>query len=280
MKALLWIIKTFLILITIVTIVTYFIHKPTLNVVLFNPNYTTIFKKQEYKRQVSVLFVGNSLTYVNNLPAHVKYIARHFGYNIDYYRHAPPDKKLHEHTRDAHVQSKIAEQKWDYIVLQGHSQLPALSRSVVTENLYKPVGRLINYIRSHQDNAHVVLFQTWAHKNGDPANKHYGKGIGTYEGMQGRLNFTYQNLAKKNKAYVAPVGMVWQKVRELYPDIELYESHNHPSPLGTYLAACVFYTTFFGAPVQGAPVPWYIDEDSALRIQAVSDYVLLAKNRF
>ena len=48
-----------------------------------------------------------------------------------------------------------------------------------------------------------------------------------------------------------PVGLAWQRARELRPLIPLYDTDQiHPSPLGTYLTACVFY----GALTKKSPV--------------------------
>jgi hypothetical protein len=59
----------------------------------------------------------------------------------------------------------------------------------------------------------------------------------------------YNQVAEANHARVAPVGLVWQKVLRDYPDLVLYDSRDkpqkHPTGVGTYLTACVFYSMFF-----------------------------------
>jgi hypothetical protein len=69
--------------------------------------------------------------------------------------------------------------------------------------------------------------------------------------MQERIKTTYLEMTYRNNATCAPVGMAWQRVREERPDYQLYNQDlSHPSPLGTYLAANVIYTTIFTAQYQ------------------------------
>jgi PKD repeat protein len=54
-------------------------------------------------------------------------------------------------------------------------------------------------------------------------------------------------------ASVVPVGVAWKNVRAQYPTIELYNAdESHPSIYGTYLAACVFYSSIFHKAATGA----------------------------
>jgi hypothetical protein len=48
----------------------------------------------------------------------------------------------------------------------------------------------------------------------------------------------------------APVGPAWELAEARLPGIGLYHPDDlHPSTLGTYLAACVFYSTIFNKPL-------------------------------
>ena len=60
---------------------------------------------------------------------------------------------------------------------------------------------------------------------------------------------TYLEMADVLDAYCAPVGEAWRRVHAECPSLQLYNSDgSHPSPAGSYLAACVFYAIFFGEP--------------------------------
>jgi len=63
------------------------------------------------------------------------------------------------------------------------------------------------------------------------------------------------SLAVANDGLVAPVGTAWQKVMKDRPHLPLYDPRDqpgkHPSPAGTYLTACVFYSMFFNQSPHG-----------------------------
>lgn len=69
---------------------------------------------------------------------------------------------------------------------------------------------------------------------------------------QKTLNSQHKALASDIAgAELVPVGLAWQRARELRPLIPIYDADQiHPSPLGTYLTACVFY----GALTKKSPV--------------------------
>ena len=53
-------------------------------------------------------------------------------------------------------------------------------------------------------------------------------------------------------AKIAPVGLAFHEVSEARPDLRLHgDDGSHPSPSGTYLAACVLYGTITGRDPRG-----------------------------
>ena len=77
-------------------------------------------------KALRVLFIGNSLTYANELPAMVREIARATdGVRIDVFDVAKPDFGLGEHWQDGEASRAIAKGRWDVVVLQqGPSSQP------------------------------------------------------------------------------------------------------------------------------------------------------------
>jgi hypothetical protein len=90
--------------------------------------------------------------------------------------------------------------------------------------------------------ARTVLYGTWARKD-------------ALEQDQAMLDYAYASIAKELHALFVPAGMTWQAVRKAKPALELYIADgSHPSPTGTYLAACCFLATLFDkSPVGAAP---------------------------
>jgi len=78
---------------------------------------------------------------------------------------------------------------------------------------------------------------TWGRRHGDTEN-----GFGNFQSMQEALKEGYTTIADEIKALLAPVGIAWSKAKKIDNDIDLWdEDCSHPSVMGTYLTACVFY---------------------------------------
>jgi hypothetical protein len=108
--------------------------------------------------------------------------------------------------------------------------------------------------------AKTILFLTWA--NWDK------------QEMQSVVNETYYSIAKELNAVVAPVGPAWEVARRLSPNISLYngDEYSHPTPAGSYLAACVIYIVITNQPACPAIEPRFDiqpDEIAVVRSAAV-----------
>ena len=226
-------------------------------------------------KEVKILFIGNSLTSANNLPGVVADIAKSHGYTVTYDSYTPGGARLIRHSSDARVLQKIEETSWDFVVFQEQSQYPGFSEKQLARDVFPYAESLSLAVKESSDKSTVVFYMTMARKNGDPQNVNNIPELGTYEGMQERVNSCYLEMGKSNDALVAPVGEVCMAVREEKPDLDLYSDNVHPNKTGTYLAACVFYTTFFNKTSVGSSVPAGVDPASAQYIHSVVDRVAL-----
>lgn len=194
--------------------------------------------------QTSVLFIGNSYVYVNDLPNTFRQLAQSLGDEVTVASSAPGGYTLLQHASYAPTQTAITAQQWDFVVMQEQSQLGALPiESTSTE--YGAL-QLLADIEANWECTYPVFYMTWGRQNGDDLNCDAFPFMCTYDGMQEGLRSTYLYLATMNDAYVSPVGVAWKQVRDTQPQINLYDPDgSHPSVAGTYLAACVFYCTLF-----------------------------------
>jgi len=225
---------------------------------------------------VRILFIGNSLTSANNLPAMVADIAHSHGVNVIYDSHVPGGARLFHHATNNNVLRKMREQSWDFVVLQEQSQFPGFGTTQLSTDVFPYATRLVEESKNANPDTSLVFYMTMAHRNGDPGNRHVSSELLTYEGMQSRINRSYLTMAQDNRALVAPVGEAWRIVREEQPDIALYADNSHPNPTGTYLAACVFYATLFQSPCTAAAVPRQVNQAIAESLQKTADGVVLA----
>jgi hypothetical protein len=194
----------------------------------------------------SVLFLGNSYTYVNNLPQMLSDVANSTGDTVLFDSNTPGGYTLQGHSGNTTSLSKIAAGNWDFVVLQEQSQLPSFPDSQVELDVFPYARFLDSTIRYHNPCGETVFYMTWGRKNGDASNCAFWPPVCTYLGMDSLLNLRYHIMADTNNAILSPVGAVWKYIRQNYPLINLYQpDESHPSVAGTYAAACTFYTTIF-----------------------------------
>jgi hypothetical protein len=226
-------------------------------------------------RTVKVLFIGNSLTSANNLPGMVANITKSHGYKMVYDSNTRGGARLAHHASNTNVLQKLKEHPWDFVVLQAQSQFPGFSHKQLSTDVFPYAKRLSEAAKKANKHTSVVFYMTMARRNGDPDNKHVSPELITYEGMQERVNRCYLEMAMDNHALIAPVGELWKTIRKRRPDLDMYSDDIHPNMTGTYLAACVFYATFFGSPSIASSAPHQVNRATAQSLQKVVDRIVL-----
>ena len=200
---------------------------------------------QQHKT-LKVLFLGNSYTYVNNLPQLIKDIALANGDTLLFDSNCPGGHTFNNHFNNATSRGKINAQAWDIVILQAQSQEPSFSPGQVAAQTLPYAIKLDSIIKNNNNCSETVYYETWGRKNGDASNCASYPPICTYIGMQNRLRASYKLFADTTKSVMAPAGEAWRKSIAQNPTLELYSSdQSHPSLEGSYLTACVFYETLF-----------------------------------
>jgi hypothetical protein len=184
-----------------------------------------------------VLFVGNSYTYVNDLPRILQTLAVEAREPRlpEVQAITPGGQTLAGHWAGGKAVDAIRKGGWDYVVLQEQSTRPIKA----PDSMLVYGRRFIDEVK--RAGARPLLFLTWA-RDSQPE-------------TQGALTAAYQRLAVETGAEVVPVGTAWQHVRAERPGLRLFLADgSHPSPLGSYLAAAVFYGVLYGrTPAHPAP---------------------------
>ncbi|MFM2156513.1 MAG: hypothetical protein RL516_1262 [Bacteroidota bacterium] len=221
-----------------------------------------------------VLFVGNSYTAVNDLPALLSSVAQSAGDSVIYESNCIGGYTLQLHSTNATTLQKIAQGDFDFVVLQEQSQLPSFPTSQVQSSVYpyaKTLDSLINLANSCTE---TVFYMTWGRKNGDASNCPNWPPVCTYTGMDSLLRLRYEDMASTNNAVVSPVGAVWRYIRNNHPSIELYSAdESHPSIAGSYAAACTFYSILFRKDPTAITFASTLDSISASTIRNVAKLV-------
>ncbi len=195
-----------------------------------------------------VLFIGNSYTYVNNLPGLLIELSKHQASPVDAEMVVEGGATLNalwaQGTGQGTAQAAIQSAKWDYVVLQEQSTLGGYEVVNGVDQIGDPSG-FYEGVRKFDDaiqqvGAKTVLYMTWARQNAPQS--------------QALLTNAYMTIAKERHALVAPVGLAWQAALNKMPGLPLYQDDgSHPDVIGSYLAGCVFYATLYGKSPEGLP---------------------------
>ena len=179
---------------------------------------------------VRVLFIGNSYTLYNGtLPKVLNDMAAEAGVALEARGSLRSGKSLAWHYNEGKARAAIARGGWDYVVLQDHSR-QTIDHPDQFEQYVKRFDQEIRKI-----GARTVLFMTWARQH--------------QPDKQTIITRAYEQSAATAGALIAPVGLAWQRVLRVRPDLPLYfDDQSHPTPAGTYLAACVFYRMLLNQP--------------------------------
>jgi len=210
--------------------------KPLLILILFITSFG--FTQQP----LNVLFIGNSYTYVNDLPGTLVQLAAAMGDQVIVDSKTNGGYTFQLHSQDPITYQKINAQAWDYVVIQGQSQEPSFPYQQVNTQSLPYAMQLADSVYANHSCAQVNYFMTWGREVGDAQ----WDSINTFYKMNARLRDAYLRIADSSMASVSPVGVAWRYVRETQPSIQLYVGDgSHPSVAGTYLAASVFYVSLF-----------------------------------
>ena len=189
----------------------------------------------------TVLFIGNSFTYYNDLPGVVSGMLETADdeYQVEsltkggwyLHRYADPQDEM-----GSQLYEKFAGRHWDYLVLQDQSFNPVKDQN----DFIAAAKKLCEVLRPET----VLLYQTWAYEDG--SEKLFGTGM-TYEEMYLALKASYARAADVLGGRLVPVGDRFAEYRDNHPEIGLYREDNfHPSETGTKLAACEFFKVITG----------------------------------
>jgi hypothetical protein len=190
---------------------------------------------------VKVLFIGNSLTYQNDLPQTIAQLAASAGLppcycvSVAYANYA-----LEDHWYGGHAVDALDGEDWDFVVMQQGPSALAESREHL--RFWSGVfGEVIDTI-----GAQAVMYGVWPQRSRsfDFPN----------------VTETYRLAASDIGALFAPAGEAWQLAWAQDPTLPLYAGDDfHPSTMGTYLAALVIFQRIYARSPVGVQVTAIVD---------------------
>ena len=175
------------------------------------------------KKALRVLFIGNSHTFVNDLPAILQRIAGEAGYHVEVTMIAHGGWYLHQHVQEPDVPFNIHYGHYDFVVLQEHAH-----PFDCIEEYREAAATLVQWCK--EAGSVPVIYGSWAQK--------------AEEFEQARMNEEHENLAERLGAVLAPVGEGWWEHMRAHPEQDMYlEDGAHASPAGSTFAAQVIWDT-------------------------------------
>lgn len=177
---------------------------------------------QEFK----LLFIGNSLTYTNDLPNLVKDYAETQGKSVKVESVAYGNYALIDHWEDGEIQTLIETQTFDYVIVQQGPSSQAFGKALLLEYGGK-ISELCN-----ENYTNLAFYMVW------PSLTYYN----TFQGVIDN----YSLAATMNNDILCPVGEVWKSHFDSTNDFSYYGPDGfHPSLKGSQIAAKVIYESLF-----------------------------------
>ena len=202
-----------------------------------------------------MLFIGNSLTQVNDVPGMVKALAdgAGLGWSID--ADLLGGASLEDHWARGQAQAKLSSAHWDAVVLQQGPSSLADSR----ENLRHWTGVFDALVR--QSDARSALYMVWPER----------ERITWFN----RVRDSYALAARDVDGWFLPAGETWRAAWVSDPDLALYGGDGfHPSVAGSWAAALTIFAGLSGRSPEGLPAPAGVDPATAERLRRAATEAL------
>ena len=184
---------------------------------------------------LSVLFIGNSYTYFNDMPQSIfAPMAEKAGLPCEVtsatkggaklIQYMDPDRPHYAILRDA-----IGEHSFDWVILQEQSHTPVTNEPLFRKGASEVMAFLCGRAK------HFLFYGTWGRKEGS---KTLIPLCMTSAQMTDALAAAYDRVGAELGVPVAHVGKAFAAYRKEHPEAELYNPDcSHPSELGSRIAA-------------------------------------------
>ena len=198
-------------------------------------------------KKLRVLFIGNSLTYSNDLPGVVQALAKAAGQQLYVESVTYGGYSLEDHLTSGDALRVLARKKWNYVVLQhGPSTLPE-SRVELRDSVQKFAPKI------RKAGARPALFMVWP-----PIDR---------RAYFDDVREAYSLAASDVNGMFIPAGEAWRAAWRRDPKAPLYSADQfHPSATGTYAAALSIYGMLFRRDPLGLPARLNLENGGVIEV--------------
>ncbi len=225
---------------------------------------------------MTLLLLGNSYTFFNDLDLVLQALLVEAGETDAATTRlaegglAFPDHVEHASSDPAWEEALVSgTSPWSWGILQDQSQIPGFyGEDAIWEESAAAGAQLDDWIEVRGGES--LLFLTWGRRDGDATNPTLYPDFPTMQDelTEGYLAYRDRFSTPERPVWVAPAGLAFAAVFADTPEpadpeglfYRLYDNDgSHPSPLGTWLAACVLYSAMSGQSAEGLTPPPSVD---------------------
>lgn len=226
---------------------------------------------------MNILFIGNSYTHMNSMPFIFDKIAKAKGKSVNVEMSTHSGFSFKQHSERADMYEAIVSRKWDYVVLQGYSREFTHPIEYLDTATIPFLTGIVDTIKTNNPCTQLLFYMTWGYKNGYELDET----VDNYFKMSDTIAKGYRYVSDYFNIPIVPVGRVWKKVREEYPEVNLYDADlAHPSKSGSYLSACTFFTSIYRESPLGVITNTISSENAKIIQEAAANYVLPRLNEY
>lgn len=214
----------------------------------------------------SILIIGNSRTYYNDMPSMLRQIADSAGsptkFQIE--TNTKPSFTLGQHWADRRTK-RLLSGRWDEVILQGASS--ELGNDDAEESFLSHGRKLAGIAKVNSGAPRLVV--NWAY---DPT-LYEGDwdGSGRDRHLE-RIKSRHAQLADETGMRRINLAGLWEAVRLSHPSIRLTTDGNHPTLAGSYLYALALYAHLSNRPARDVTyAPDELDPNDAEALRSAVD---------
>ncbi|PTT71553.1 MULTISPECIES: PKD domain-containing protein [unclassified Chryseobacterium] len=216
-----------------------------------------------------VLFIGNSMTYYNDMPQIFAGIAQSKGKLVQTLQHTPGGTGFVDHVNNNTLYDIIKNNIFDKVVMQpGTSE--SVGASYPVSITAQRGNRLKDSIKKYSPCAQVFLYEI---SNGIISANDYP----TYFLTQKKIKDSITKLSNLMQIPMIPAGEAAKKYYQTQQDLLLHLSYGdvHPNLNGSYLVASVMYASIYQENVFQSPYWAGVLQANAENFQGIADEVVL-----
>lgn len=212
-------------------------------------------------KTIDMLFIGNSMTYVNDVPGTLAMLAAKNGIIINQKQVVVGGRSLIEHVNDGTALNEIRSGKYDNVCVQ--EQQAIIDSQSAREDCLKALDILSEETYKANADFHVYL-------RASKEVEHYG--ISPLEQSKTMDEFLTPAAQSRNATCIYANRAITIANQTL--DFNLWYDGLHHTTHGSYLVVCTFYATYFNRSATELDTAYDLPVEDAKKLQKIADQVV------